>query len=190
MKVKGWDRFQHFRDRKPPWIKLYRDLLDDIQWHELNPESSKILIMLWLIASESNGELPDTKTLSFRLRLAETKVKQALTALSHWLVQDDDSMISEGYQDDALEREKRESKSDTFIAPIPDNLLKDFMVIRKEKRVGKLTETAFKGIEQEAIKAGITAIQAIELCCKKGWAGFDASWDGVPKPKTPSRLVL
>ena len=30
MRIKNWNRFQHFKDRKPPWIKLYRDILDDL----------------------------------------------------------------------------------------------------------------------------------------------------------------
>ena len=51
MKIKNWSQFQHFKDRRPPWIKLYRDILDDIEWHELDAKSAKVLVMLWLIAS-------------------------------------------------------------------------------------------------------------------------------------------
>jgi hypothetical protein len=47
---------------------------------------SKILIMLWLLAGESNGNLPDAATIAFRLRLPQTKIEQALTTLSpEWL---------------------------------------------------------------------------------------------------------
>ena len=67
--VKGWARFQHFKDRRPPWIKLYRDILDDVEWHELDPASAKALVMLWLIASENEGNLPSIKVLAFRSRL-------------------------------------------------------------------------------------------------------------------------
>jgi hypothetical protein len=28
-RVKDWTKFQHFKDRRPPWIKLYRDILDN-----------------------------------------------------------------------------------------------------------------------------------------------------------------
>jgi hypothetical protein len=60
MKIKNWKKLQHYKDRKPPWIKLYRDLLDDPEWHELSGDDAKHLIMLWLIASEDeNGVLPD-----------------------------------------------------------------------------------------------------------------------------------
>ena len=35
LRVKGWARFQHYRHRRPPWIRLYRSLLDDPTWHDL-----------------------------------------------------------------------------------------------------------------------------------------------------------
>jgi len=108
MKIRNWAKFQHFKDRSPPWVKLYRDLLDDPDWHDLDGDTAKVLIHLWLIASEDkdqNGSLPDIRRLSFRLRLTESKTKQALTKLSHWLIQDDINLISTRYQDDAPETE-------------------------------------------------------------------------------------
>jgi len=105
MQIKNWSKFQHFKDRKPPWVKLYRELLDDIEWHLLDPKAAKVLTMLWLIASEFDGELPDIKTLAFRLRLSETETKTAVSKLSHWLIQDDIKTISERYQSDSLETE-------------------------------------------------------------------------------------
>lgn len=105
MRIKHWNKFQHFKDRKPPWIKLYRDLLDDIQWHELDAKAAKALVMIWLIASEYDGNLPDMKTLAFRLRVSESETKSIVSKLSHWLEQDDINSISERYQDDTLERE-------------------------------------------------------------------------------------
>jgi hypothetical protein len=105
MKIKNWSKFQHFKDRKPPWVKLYRDILDDIEWHELDATASKVLVMCWLIASEDDGNLPNTKTLAFRLRMSEKQTLECLNKLSHWLEQDDIGVISDGYQDDLLETE-------------------------------------------------------------------------------------
>jgi hypothetical protein len=111
MKIKNWKKFQHFKDRRPPWIKLYRDILDDVEWHELDAQSSKILVMLWLIASEDeNGILPSVKALSFRLRTSETSIKSTISKLSHWLDHDDIVEISCGYQDDLPETETETEK--------------------------------------------------------------------------------
>lgn len=98
-KIKSWSKFQHFKDRKPPWIKLYRDILDDREWHKLNAESAKLLVSLWLIGSEHSGELPDVEELSFRLRLPKNHIEKCLKDLGHWL-------ISERYQDDIKMEQK------------------------------------------------------------------------------------
>jgi len=105
-KIKNWSRFQHFKDRRPPWVKLYRDLLDDLDWFELDPLASKCLINFWLIASEYDGCLPSVDILSFRLRLKKQEVTKILNSLSHWLEQVDIKVISEGYQSDRPERER------------------------------------------------------------------------------------
>jgi hypothetical protein len=119
MKIKNWSKFQHFKDRRPPWVKLYRDLLDDMEWHELDPLSSKVLVTLWLLASEDDdqeGKLPNIKTLSWRLRLPQAQVLECINKLSHWLEHDDINVISSGYQHDLPETEtetetKRETES-------------------------------------------------------------------------------
>lgn len=84
-RVKNWERFQQYKDRRPPWIKLYRDLLDDRDWFSLDGESSKRLILIWLIASEYNGFLPDNRKLAFRLRCTIQEIEQTLLNLSGWL---------------------------------------------------------------------------------------------------------
>ena len=89
---------------------MYRDVLDDLEWYELEPLASKVLVMCWLIASEDEGRLPPTKTLAFRLRMTEKQTNDCLNKLSHWLEQDDINEISERYQDDSLETERETEK--------------------------------------------------------------------------------
>lgn len=123
-RIKNWGKHQHFKDRTPPWIKLYRDILDDPDWHELPGDSAKVLISLWLIASEDEthtGALPDERRMAFRLRISEAKLKQELTKLSHWLMCDDIATISQRYQSDAPETDtetETEKKAATKSAAI------------------------------------------------------------------------
>jgi hypothetical protein len=120
MKIKNWSKFQHFKDRRPPWIKLYRDLLDDMEWHDLDPLSSKVLVTLWLLASEDDeqqGSLPNIKTLSWRLRLPQEQVLECINKLSHWLEHDDINVISSGYQDDLPETETETEIETEIISP-------------------------------------------------------------------------
>ena len=182
MRIKNWNKFQHFKDRKPPWVKLYRDLLDDIDWHELDAQASKVLVMLWLIASEEDGNIPATKTLAFRLRMTEKQTIDCLNKLSHWLEQDDINVISERYQDDSLETETEtyiEKEKETKKMRAPDGVSSDvwesFVAQRKANRA-VITETVIKSIQREANKAGWTLEQALAECAARGWRGFKANW--------------
>jgi hypothetical protein len=145
LKIKNWSEFQHFRDRDPIWIKLYRKLLDDINWHELDGNDAKVLVMLWLLASEKNGELPPIKVIAYRLRLPEKSIKSTVSRLFHFLYHDDintihdNNVISDCYQGDsphALAREeKRREETEGF----------DVFWQTYPKKVGKpAAEKAFK----------------------------------------------
>lgn len=182
MKIKNWSKFQHFKDRRPPWIKLYRDILDDIDWHQLDPLSTKVLIMCWLIASEDDGRLPDLKTLAFRLRMTEKQTSECVTRLSHWLEQDDINVISERYQDDAPEREgeteKETKKKATAVACPPDvgvQVWQDWLALRKAKKA-PVTETVVESARKESEKAGISFNAFLSIWCARGSQGLQADW--------------
>jgi hypothetical protein len=57
--VKNWKEFQHYRDRDPLWIKLYRKLLTDYAFSRLPDASKAHLMLIWLLASESEGRIPN-----------------------------------------------------------------------------------------------------------------------------------
>lgn len=185
MKIKNWNKFQHFKDRKPPWVKLYRDLLDDIEWHELDPKAAKVLTMLWLIASEDDGKIPSTKQLAFRLRMSEKETEVCISKLSHWLEHDDDNAISARYQDDALEteretekeREKETNKATIVATPIgvSQEVWDSFVKQRKTKKA-QITELVIAGIQREANKAGWSLENALNEIVVRNWQSFKAEW--------------
>lgn len=70
----------------------------------------------------------------------------------------------------------REDKTTKYIPQIPTELLSDYLKVRKAKKAGDLTKTAFEGIEREAKIAGISTEDAVKICCERGWVGFKASW--------------
>jgi hypothetical protein len=185
MRIKNWDRFQHFKDRKPIWIKLYRDLLDDLNWHELDPKSAKALVMIWLIASEDLGILPETKTLAFRLRMSEKETKEVVTRLSSWLEQDDINAISEGYQDDMPEKRREKTEKEKEIeAPegVSQQVWDSFVKQRKTKKA-QVTDLVINGIKKEADKAGWTMDMALNEIVVRNWVSFKAEWVAKPENK-------
>jgi hypothetical protein len=185
MRIKNWTKFQHFKDRRPPWVKLYRDILDDLEWHELDPLAAKVLVMLWLIASENDGRIPDNKTLAFRLRLTELKTKEIIIKLSHWLEHDDINAISEQYQCDRPEREtetetKKETKREiaTIVACPPDvdqQIWDDWKQLRKAKNA-PVTETVVTNARKEAAKANMAFSDFLSVWCARGSQGLQAEW--------------
>jgi len=127
-RIKNWNKFQHFKDRRPPWIKVYRELLDDVEWFDMNAKDCKSLLMLWLLASEDEtmmGTLPNDKQVCHRLRMSEAALKELYTRLDQWIVGDDIKAISERYQDDTPETEtetETETEKKPFFVPTDSSL--------------------------------------------------------------------
>ena len=195
MKIKNWSKFQHFKDRKPPWVKLYRDVLDDMEWYELDPLASKVLVMCWLIASEDDGRLPNSKTLAFRLRMSEKQTLDCLNKLSHWLEQDDIDLISERYQSDSLETEKetetKKEKKATIVATpdgVSQSVWDEFIAHRKAKKA-KVTDLVIEGIAKEATKAGWLLEDALKETIVRNWQSFKADWVAI-KPVMQNKFDI
>jgi hypothetical protein len=182
MKIKNWSKFQHFKDRRPPWVKLYRDILDDMDWHQLDPLASKVLVTLWLLASEDEnqeGALPDIKTIAWRLRLTEKQVLDCVSKLSHWLEQDDINAISSGYQSDRPETEtETETKRETKTEPpegVSPEIWDSFVKQRKAKKA-QITDNVMAAIQKEANKAGWSLETALNEIVVRNWQSFKAEW--------------
>lgn len=59
LSVNGWNKFQHYKNRTPPWIKLNRDLLNNYAFRDLPDASKAHLMMIWLLASQLDNVIPD-----------------------------------------------------------------------------------------------------------------------------------
>jgi hypothetical protein len=79
----GWQDFQHYKKRSPPWIKLHHKLLDNYEFQRLHVASKALAPMLWLIASEDKDGIidADIDVLAFRLRWDAADVEAALGPL-------------------------------------------------------------------------------------------------------------
>lgn len=59
IQILGWEHHQHFKDRKPVWIKLWVDLIDDPdnakRWYALSDVARSLLIELWLLTAKGKG---------------------------------------------------------------------------------------------------------------------------------------
>jgi hypothetical protein len=58
LSVKEWDRFQHYKDRDPPWIKLYRDTLTTEAWVLGNDVTRLVQLASTLLAARYSNQIP------------------------------------------------------------------------------------------------------------------------------------
>ena len=77
-----------------------------------------------------------------------------------------------------IEDKRKEKKiKEEILTPdgVSESTFKDFMKLRKAKRL-PWTETVEKSFRKEAEKIKWSMQEVIEYCCKRSWAGFEASW--------------
>jgi hypothetical protein len=148
---------------------------------------------MWLLASESKDGIFDGSMdeLVFRLHITDKEYQQGVKPLidnGFFVVASE--MLADCYQvaipetereterETEAETEKETKKKATGVA-CPDfvdpQVWADFLSIRKAKKA-PMTETALKGIEREAKKAGWSLEKAISECVTRGWQSFKADW--------------
>lgn len=58
LRIKEWDRFQHYKDRNPPWIKLHQEMLTSMTWVMANDSEKALLIAVMLLAARHDNAIP------------------------------------------------------------------------------------------------------------------------------------
>lgn len=53
--VRNWEKFQHYTNRNPPWIKLYTSLDADDEWRRLTFAQRGVLVSIWCSYARSRG---------------------------------------------------------------------------------------------------------------------------------------
>lgn len=83
LRPRNWSKFQHYRKRNPPWVKLHRAFLDDYEISKLPLECQGFLTKLWLIASEYPDGAFDASAarIAHRTRIPEEAVEPLLQPL-------------------------------------------------------------------------------------------------------------
>lgn len=95
IQINRWDEMQHYKDRHPPWIKLYNDLPRRHDYSCLQDDSKLVLISLFLLASCNDNKIPyDLKWIQDEMKLQkkiQTRVVDELVSLGWISVYDGDS---------------------------------------------------------------------------------------------------
>ena len=81
--VEGWDKFQHYKDRWPAWIKLHTDLHHRDEFLSLTPGERAVLMSIWIEYAASNRQVPlDTRKLTrrFNMRVTSAQLERLIQA--------------------------------------------------------------------------------------------------------------
>lgn len=112
---KNWKDFQHYKERKPVWIKLHRSLLDDYAFLRLPLASQALAPRLWLLASEYEGGAitASMDEIAFRVRCDISELESALKPLinSGFFI-DDSNMLAACEQPACLEKSREQVKKE------------------------------------------------------------------------------
>ncbi len=57
-RVRNFETFQHYKDRNPPWIKLYGEILEKYEFCALPDASKWHTVAIWLLASRTQNRIP------------------------------------------------------------------------------------------------------------------------------------
>jgi hypothetical protein len=120
--VRNWNKYQHYKDRRPVWIKFYVELLDDYEMQRL-PVSTRLLWdMLLLLAAKHNNAIPnDHEAISRVVGMEHEAVTNGIQHLleGRWLSQTSrrppaSKTLADGYQDASPEKELEKEKEKAF----------------------------------------------------------------------------
>lgn len=92
--VKNFERFQHYGDRRPIWIKLYTSLLDDWDFLQLPDAVRGQLMLFWLLAATHGNRIRNDATY-IRRKLATKKLYIRELVDAGWLLETDEPPLAQ-----------------------------------------------------------------------------------------------
>ena len=198
--VRNWTKWQSYRkDRgQPPWIKLHRQILRDLEWMQLSDAQRGQLVSLWVLAADNDGQLPTSQNMLQRLCQLESKPDvDAFVALGflEWRELDDVSTPEERQADAKVtpsrhqhdgpeaeaeaETEKRGTTNKRFIRPTLQEVASEIHA----KGYSVEPDCFWNHYESNGWKVGRNAM--------KSWKAALAKWnaDEKKKPASPHRTA-
>lgn len=59
LRVRNWEKFQHYKDRNPPWVKLYTAWPDDYEWSSWSDASKLLAVCIVMLAGRVGNRIPN-----------------------------------------------------------------------------------------------------------------------------------
>jgi hypothetical protein len=113
LSIRNFEKHQHYKDRRPPWIKLHAEVLDDYEFLCLQDASKAHLMLLWVLASKMENTIPyDPVFLAKKLGTTQEIDVQELVAHGFVEVSRDDSRALARRKQSALPEAETEAEAE------------------------------------------------------------------------------
>ena len=114
LSIKNFKKHQHYTNRRPPWIKLHAEVLDDYAFACLQDASKAHLMLLWVLASKMDNRIPyDLPFLAKKLgATSPIDVEELVLQGFITVTQDDSTPLAERTQS-AMPEAEREAETET-----------------------------------------------------------------------------
>lgn len=114
--INGWEKFQHYKNRRPAWIKFYVELLDDDTYLDLTEHRALLLHRLWLVFASSRCRLRlDTRSLSRHTFLRVTTADIESLSQAGYISIVDSTALAEREHLAMPDKEVEEEKEHSFL---------------------------------------------------------------------------
>lgn len=84
--VANWKEYQHYKDRNPPWVRLYYSLLTSETWVVSDDAGRALMVAVMLVASRNEGRIPSDPNYIRKLATLNTAPDFAPLVASGFLI--------------------------------------------------------------------------------------------------------
>lgn len=151
--LKEWARLQHYKDRNPPWVKLYRDLLTSESWVLGTDISRLVQVASMLLAARYGNQIPYRWDLLRKVASLECTEKQFDEAVRY--------LCSNNF----LEVQQVTSESEELVQPASTPLA----TCTSEERRGEKRRDREEGARSRAL-----AVPGLDLKAWEEWQAYRA----------------
>jgi hypothetical protein len=112
-RVVNLEKHQHYKKRRPPWIKLHAEVLDDYDFLCLQDASKAHAMLLWVLASKMDNRIPyDADFIARKIGATVPVDLEALVAQGFIELIDDASGVLASRKQSALPETEREAEAE------------------------------------------------------------------------------
>jgi hypothetical protein len=82
LRVRNWEKFQHYKNRRPPWVRYHVELLDDYELLSLPYATQLLYDRLLLLAARTDNNIPhDPQRIGGQLNIEPATVQESIETL-------------------------------------------------------------------------------------------------------------